>query len=635
VITLAGIRKSFGARDLLKDTGFRLGARDRIALVGPNGSGKTTLLEMITGAQAPDEGIIEKATDVVVGYLPQETDALRGRDILTEVVSAGAAMSQAGHRLEVVERDLAEAVDEDERTALLAEFTRLQQRFDELGGYSLEANAKRILSGLAFKEKDLSRPTDSLSGGWLMRVALAKLLLAAPDALLLDEPTNHLDLESMKWLEKFLLAYEGAILLVSHDRDFMNVLATRVVEIRDAKLNPYTGDYEAFVKARELEIVQQEAAARNQAKKIERTERFIERFRYKASKARQVQSRIKMLDKVERLEAPVKGRKTMKLGFPAPPRSGQTVLTLDKVDFAYEPSVPVYQGLDLVIERGQKIALVGPNGAGKTTLLKLLAGALQPTAGSRELGHNVSLGYFAQHQIEALDPSNRVIEELQRSIPPSADVKARDLLGRFLFSGDDTEKPVSVLSGGERTRLALAKMLVQPLNLLCLDEPTNHLDIASRDRLEDALVQYSGTIVLVTHDRHLIRSIADHIIEVTSGVPRRFVGDYEDYLWKKEQEAASESAPVTPKVANGTKPVRVDKAEMRRRRAALRKVESDINAAHAERERLTALLSDVKTYAGGGPQSKNATKALQESERKIAQLEADWERLTEGLDSVG
>ncbi len=371
MITLAGIRKSFGARDLLKDTGFRLGARDRIALVGPNGSGKTTLLEMITGAQAPDEGMIEKAGDVVVGYLPQETDELRGRDILTEVISAGPAMSQAGHHLEVVERDLAEATDPDERTALLAEYMRLQQTFDELGGYSLESRAKRILSGLSFKESDFGRPTDSLSGGWLMRVALSKLLLAAPDALLLDEPTNHLDLESMRWLERFLLAYEGAILLVSHDRDFMNILATRVVEIRDAKLNPYTGDYEAFVKARELEIVQQEAAAKNQARKIERTERFIERFRYKSSKARQVQSRIKMLDKVERIQAPVKGRKTMKLGFPAPPRSGQTVLTLDKVDFSYEPSAPVYEGLDLVIERGQKIALVGPNGAGKTTLLKL------------------------------------------------------------------------------------------------------------------------------------------------------------------------------------------------------------------------------------------------------------------------
>jgi ATP-binding cassette, subfamily F, member 3 len=643
VITLAGIRKSFGARDLLKDTGLRLGARDRIALVGPNGSGKTTLLEMIMGAQAPDEGMIERAGDVLVGYLPQETDALRGRDILTEVVSAGAAMSQAGHRLHVLERDLEEATDPDERTALLAEYTRLQQRFDELGGYSLEAQAKRILSGLAFKEPDLHRPTDTLSGGWLMRVALAKLLIAAPDALLLDEPTNHLDLESMKWLERFLLSYEGAILLVSHDRDFMNALATRVVEIRDAKLNAYTGDYQAFVQQRELEIAQQEAASRNQAKKIERTERFIERFRYKASKARQVQSRIKMLEKIDRIEAPKKGRKAMKVGFPPPPRSGQVTITLKDVDFGYEPTKPVYESLDLVIERGQKVALVGPNGAGKTTLLKLLAGALPPTNGSRELGHNVALGYFAQHQIEALDPSNRVIEELQRAIPSGVDVKARDLLGRFLFSGDDIDKPVSVLSGGERTRLALAKLLVTPVNFLCLDEPTNHLDITSRDVLEDALVEYAGTIVLVTHDRHLIRSIADNIVEVTpigdsaslrrGGVPRWYVGDYEDYEWKKTQEAAA-AAPAV-EVAPSSKPARVDKAEMRRRRAAVRKIEADINEAHAERERLTALLADAKVYATKGPQVKNATKALQESERRIAQLEADWERLTEELDSIG
>jgi ATP-binding cassette subfamily F protein 3 len=410
-------------------------------------------------------------------------------------------------------------------------------------------------------------------------------------------------------------------------------LASRVVEIRDAKLNTYTGDYEAFVKQRELEIVQQEAAARNQAKKIERTERFIERFRYKASKARQVQSRIKMLDKVERIQAPVKGRKLMKIGFPPPPRSGQVVITLDKVDFGYEPAKPVYESLDLVVERGQKVALVGPNGAGKTTLLKLLAGALKPLAGSRELGHNVALGYFAQHQIEALDPANRVIEELQRAIPSGVDVKARDLLGRFLFSGDDIDKPVSVLSGGERTRLALAKLLVQPVNFLCLDEPTNHLDIQSRDVLEDALVEYAGSIVLVTHDRHLIRQVADNIVEVESGVPRWYVGDYDDYLWKKDQESAAPgAAPVA--IASASKPARIDKAEMRRRRAAVRKIEADIDSAHAERERLTALLADARTYAAGGPQSKNAAKALQEAEKRIAQLEADWERLTEQLESI-
>jgi ATP-binding cassette subfamily F protein 3 len=636
VITLTNVTKSFGARDLLRDASLRIGARDRLALVGPNGSGKTTLLEMILGLQAIDEGALERAGDVNFGYLPQETDELRGRDILTEVVSAGAAMSQAGHRLEILERELAEAEDAAEKEALLAEFATLQQHFDELGGYTLEARAKIILAGLGFTDEQVTRPTDSLSGGWLMRVALAKLLLAAPDALLLDEPTNHLDLESMKWLEKFLLAYDGAILLVSHDRDFMNALATKVVEIRSSKLVTYQGDYEAFTLQRATEMEQLEAAARNQAKRLAGTERFIERFRYKSSKAKQVQSRIKALNKVERIQAPTKSQKTMKLGFPTPPRSGETVIELKGVDFAYTEQ-PVYANLNLTMLRGQKVALVGPNGAGKTTMLKLLAGALKPTAGERKLGYNVALGYFAQHQIEALDPNDRVIESLERAIPPGADVHPRNLLGRFLFSGDDTNKPVSVLSGGERTRLALARLLVEPVNFLCMDEPTNHLDIASRDALEDALVDYAGTIVLVTHDRHLIRSVADHIIEVESGTPRMFVGDYEHYLWRKaqEQEAAEAVAAIPTDLkkvstngSGGGKRPKLNKAELRQRRAAVRKIEAEITQAHAESERLTSVLADPSSYVQG---EKDAAKELEQAQRHLAKLEAEWERLTADL----
>jgi ATP-binding cassette subfamily F protein 3 len=459
-----------------------------------------------------------------------------------------------------------------------------------------------------------------------MRVALAKLLLAAPDALLLDEPTNHLDLESMRWLERFLLAYDGAILLVSHDRDFMNALATKVVEIRNADLVTYQGDYEAFTLQRAQEMEQLEAAARNQAKRLASTERFIERFRYKASKAKQVQSRIKALDKVERLQAPQKSQKTMKLAFPTPPRSGETVIEMIDVDFAYTEQ-PVYQGLNLTLLRGQKVALVGANGAGKTTLLKLLAGALQPTAGERKLGYNVTLGYFAQHQIEALDPADRVIESLERAIPPGTNVHPRNLLGRFLFSGDDTNKPVSVLSGGERTRLALARLLVEPVNFLCMDEPTNHLDIASRDALEDALVDYAGTIVLVTHDRHLIRSVADHIIEVDSGRPRMFVGDYEHYLWRKAQEAeqVAEQAPVERSKPKGQK---LNKAELRQRRAALRKLEADIEAAHAAHKALTEQLADPGSYVRA---ERDAAKEHDRSARQLAKLEAEWERLTESL----
>ena len=628
MINIDRVSRSFGARVLLRDASLRIGARDRVALVGPNGSGKTTLLEMVMGMQSPDEGRIDVNRDVVVGYLPQETDALRGRDILTEVMSAAPAMSQAGHRLQVLEREVHEADDDsDERAALLEEFTRLQGHFEDLGGYAVEAEARRILSGLGFSDPDVARRTDSLSGGWLMRVALAKLLLAGPDTLLLDEPTNHLDLESMKWLERFLRAYEGAIVLVSHDRDFMNALVTKVTEIRDSKLISYTGDYEAFVRQRELEIVQLEAAAKNQAKRIAHTEAFINRFRYKASKARQVQSRIKMLDKVERIEAPKKGRRAMKVGFPQPPRSGQVVISMKDVDFSYG-STRVYDALDVTVERGEKVALVGPNGAGKTTLLKLLAGVLTPQAGERTLGHNVALGYFAQHAIEALDPGNRVIEELQSAVPAGVTIKPRDLLGRFLFSGDDIDKPVSVLSGGERTRLALAKLLVTPVNFLCLDEPTNHLDITSRDVLEDALVEYGGTIVLITHDRHLIRSVANRIIEVKDGVPRSFLGTYDDYLWRLEQESDEP-------VISAPKPrAKIDKAELRKMRAAVRRVETELDRAHDELKTLEAKLADPAIYVSSR-EADEITKAHKAASKHVSQLEAEWEKLTETLEAAG
>ena len=629
MINVDRVSRSFGARALFRDASLRIGARDRVALVGPNGSGKTTLLEMIMALQAPDAGTIDVNRDVVIGYLPQETDALRGKDILTEVMSAAPAMSQAGHRLEVLQREIDGADDDPtERADLLEEFTRLQGHFEDLGGYAVEAEARRILSGLGFTDADVARQTDSLSGGWLMRVALAKLLLSGPDTLLLDEPTNHLDLESMKWLERFLRSYEGAIVLVSHDRDFMNALVTKVTEIRDSKLISYTGDYEAFVRQRELEVEQLAAAAKNQAKRIAHTEAFINRFRYKASKARQVQSRIKMLDKIERIEAPKKGRKAMKVGFPQPPRSGQVVIEMDHVDFAYG-ATRVYHDLGVTIERGERVALVGPNGAGKTTLLKLLAGVLTPQQGERKLGHNVALGYFAQHAIEALDPDNRVIEELQSAVPPGLTIKPRDLLGRFLFSGDDVDKPVSVLSGGERTRLALAKLLVTPVNFLCLDEPTNHLDITSRDVLEDALTEYGGTIVLITHDRHLIRSVANRIIEVKDGVPRSFLGTYDDYRWKVEQESDDRPA------AEPSKPrAKIDKAELRRMRAAVRRVETELDRAHGELKALEAKLADPTIYVSSR-EADDITKAHKAATKRVTQLEAEWEKLTEILEAAG
>ncbi len=638
VIEIRGITKSFGAQVLFRRADLRVGARDRLALVGPNGSGKTTLLEMIVGEQRPDAGAVQVTAGARLGYLPQETDALRGKAILEEVISAAPSHGEVKARLEVLEHEIAEA-DDGERDELLAEYARIQQHFDELGGWTAETDARRILSGLGFRDADLERRTETLSGGWLMRVALAKLLLAAPDALLLDEPTNHLDLLSVEWLERFLSAYDGTVLMISHDRDFMNGFASRVVEIEDGELVSYTGNYASFVQQRTERAERLAATARNQAKRVAEIETFVNRFRYKASKARQVQSRIKMLDKMERVEAPRERRRRIGVGFPAPPRSGRIVLELDGVRFGYD-GVPVYDGLDLEVERGEKVALVGPNGAGKTTLLKLAAGALHPQGGERHYGQNVAVGYFAQHTIEALDPGARVIEEMQQSIPRTADVRARDLLGRFLFSGDDADKPVSVLSGGERTRLALAKLLVSPLNLLCLDEPTNHLDVQSRDALEQALDAYDGSIILITHDRHLIRSIANRVIEVRSGAVRSFPGDYDYYLWRTAQEKAEQAQEAEPAPQERPAPAArehrrstaADRADVRKQRAEVRKVERSLEQAHGEAERLSAVLADPGFYSSGEDVA-GTTKAYEDLRTRIAELEREWERLTEGLEA--
>jgi ATP-binding cassette subfamily F protein 3 len=551
VIQLESVSKGYGGQPLFKDLSWTITNGERIGLVGPNGAGKTTLCRILAGVEEPDDGRMTGARGTTVGYLAQEVSMAGDQSVLAEALSGFDEVWQLEREMEAVAAALATSPPDSD--ALTARYGDLQHRFEALGGYRLETEAKTILSGLGFRPADIARPVTEFSGGWRMRVALARLLLVRPSLLLLDEPTNHLDLESLGWLESFLADYDGTVVVVSHDRYFLNRMVTSIADLTPAGLVVYPGDYDGFLVEREARRQLLEAQARNQAKRIAEIERFVERFRYQATKARQVQSRVKMLDRIDRIELGPEA-KHIRLVFPQPPRTGRRVAALVGIQKSYGSTV-VYRGVDFEVERGEKVALVGVNGAGKSTLLKILAGALSFDAGERVLGTHVAVHYYAQHQLDALDVRRTMLEELEGVAPGLGMTRLRTILGTFLFSGDAVEKKVGVLSGGEKARVALAKMLVQPAALLCLDEPTNHLDLASREVLENALAHFPGTIVFISHDRYFINRIATRVVHVDHGTLTSYLGSYDDYLDAIASGAAPSPAAAPARSADA-RPVR-------------------------------------------------------------------------------
>ncbi|OGP89667.1 MAG: hypothetical protein A2156_00440 [Deltaproteobacteria bacterium RBG_16_48_10] len=653
MITLEHVQKQFGSKILFRDCSLQIGVRDRTGLIGPNGSGKTTLFRMILGEEPIDGGEILIAKGVKMGYLPQEVVSLRGKEVLVEVLKGASGITSLQDKMKILEEELATIEDPKDQERLAKEYGKLQDRYTLLGGYGLEAEAKRILHGLGFKEGDFQRLTEELSGGWMMRIALAKILLQSPDLLLLDEPTNHLDLETLIWLEGFLTNYPGAIIIVSHDRTFVNHLVDRIVTIEAQKIDLYYGDYDHYLEEKEARRRILQATYTTQQKKIQQTERFIERFRYKNTKARQVQSRIKMLERLERVELPEEKRE-IRFRFPAPKRSGHRVIEVKHLHKSYG-DLKVYRGIDLMLFRGDKVALVGPNGAGKSTLLKILAGVLDFEQGEVELGKEVTRSYFAQYQVDLLNPDHTVYEEILAMATDETQTQLRTLLGTFLFSGEEIEKKVSVLSGGEKSRLILARMLLKPTSFLLLDEPTSHLDIPSRNVLEMALKQFQGTICFITHDRHLINQIANKVIEVDRGKLNIFLGNYDDYLYKKSQsqmeedQQGAEALPLGETIFQPVKKKTPYQLKEERKKEAYRKdqyrrqlqsiekklhgVEKSLDDATQELDQLNQRLSDPSLYLNQN-ETFETIQAHHRTQQQVKELSERWESLALELETI-
>jgi len=650
VISLHQIEKGFGGRVLFSDVSLQVRSSDRMALVGPNGAGKSTLFSLILNEDTPDAGTITVDKRTTLGYLPQESTPV-GEETVLEVATS--VNEEVVALRNIITRH------ETEETFDSEEFAEAQARFDELGGYHLEPKAKRILSGLAFREDEFHRPMRELSGGWVMRAHLARLLVQEPDLLLLDEPTNHLDLHSLQWFQNYLKGYPGGILLISHDREFINALCDSIVHIFNGKLHHYRGNYESFLQQRKEREEQAWAAYRNQQEEIRKLEDFVRRFRAKASKASQAQMKVKQLEKMERLEPPATEEATVKLRIPQPVKSGQRVITLTDIHQAYGET-QVYRGMNFEAERGDRTVLVGPNGAGKSTLLKILAGELEFQQGTRKLGHNVEVGYFAQYRSLMLQGDRSVLEEaLFTPHRKATEQEVRTLLGCFLFRGDEVFKSVAVLSGGEKSRLALVKILLNPPNLLLMDEPTTHLDMASIDALTGALEQYPGTLIFISHDVYFIRKIARKVLQIEAGKLTPYAGGYDYFLEKSGAESAraaltagqplrapaNSSKPKTSSGASGGRKSKEQKrreAEERQRKASARRsleeqlslLESRITTLEARQAEITEQLDDPALYQRDANAVVDLNRELSDLTEELATASAKWEQMAEQVATV-
>ncbi len=540
MIALSNINKQYGRQLVFVDASFQLNPGERAGLVGPNGSGKTTLFRLITGEEYADDGDVTVPKKITVGYFRQDVEEMTGRSVLDEAIAGSGRVGELHHELESLNKALEDPTRADEMDKILERFGEVQEEYEHLNGYTLEAQAREVLHGLGFHEDQIDGDVGALSGGWKMRVALARVLLGRPDVLLMDEPTNHLDIESIIWLEQFLKAYQGTLLMTSHDREFMNRIVTKIAEIDEGEIIVYSGDYDFYERERAIRDTNQQAAFARQQAMLAKEQRFIDRFRTHAAKAAQVQSRIKALDKIEKIELPKK-RHVVKFEFRIPGRSGDQVAVIEKIGKKFGQRV-IYDGFNMTIRRGERWAVMGRNGAGKSTLLKMIAGVLKPDDGNVELGASLKMGYFAQQSLDVLNPDLTVIEQLQQDFPQDGLGSLRSLAGAFQFSGDEIDKKIRSLSGGEKSRLAMARMLYDPPNFLVLDEPTNHLDLATKEMLVDALKTFEGTMIFVSHDRMFLRGLGSRVLELggesgTDRQPLLFPGTYIEYVQKAGHEA--------------------------------------------------------------------------------------------------